>query len=313
MANQGLIGARIPAEYGGASLDEGGYMIVLEELAKCSPSAAVKVLITNSLFLPLVMKSQATTREILRDVVSAKISVAVDHCSAMDKGQGATEGVVISGGRAKGRVQHILHGNADAIIVAAKDPLNSLLLVRSGFKAAAEHPRLGLRGLSFVCVDFDSTDFEVISENGPMLIRSALDAMDLEVAAVLLGIASGALNKAVEYSKSRTTFEHPLKDYQPVAFGLSSLRADEELVRAFIYRVQGEAAAKEMARVKAVALAKRATNQALQVHGGYGYFEDFGVEKFYRDAMAFSILFSRATEDMERLSQHVFGSKAGFL
>jgi len=137
--------------------------------------------------------------------------------------------------------------------------------------------------------------------------------MDLEVAAVLLGIASGALNKAVEYSKSRTTFEHPLKDYQPVAFGLSDLRAEEELVRDFVYDVGGGTAAKEMARIKAAALAKRATNQALQVHGGYGYFEDFGIEKFYRDAMAFSILFNRGTEEMERLSNQIFGSRAGFL
>jgi alkylation response protein AidB-like acyl-CoA dehydrogenase len=311
MASQGFMGARIPTEYGGTGLDERGYMIVLEELARCSPSAAVRVLITNSLFLPLVMPSEKS-REILRDVASAKTSVAVDHCGPLE-GHNRTSGVAIEGSHARGRVDYILNGSADAIIVAANDPQNSLLLVKAGFKPVEEHPRLGLRGLDFSSLDIDSTDFEKLSENGSRLIEAAVNDMDLEVAAVSLGIATGALAKAVEYSKVRTTFEHPLKDFQPVAFGLSLLRAEEEMVRDFAYKEHHAAAGKAMTRAKAVALAKNATNQALQVHGGYGYFEDFGVEKFYRDAMALSILFSRGTKEMERLSEQVFDSKAGFL
>jgi alkylation response protein AidB-like acyl-CoA dehydrogenase len=311
MAAQGFMGARIPAEYGGTGLDERGYMIVLEELARCSPSAAAKVLIANSLFVPLVMASEKS-REILRDVASAKTNVAVDHCGPLE-GHGGSSGVAIEGGRARGKVNYILNGSADAIVVAAKDPQSSLLLVRSGFKPVEQLPRLGLRGLAFSSIAIDSTDFERLSENGSRLIEAAVDDMDLEVAAVSLGIAAGALAKAVEYSKVRTTFEHPLKDYQPVAFGLSLLRADEDMIRDFAYGEHRAAAWKTMARVRAMALAKNATNQALQVHGGYGYFEDFGVEKFYRDAMALSIVFSRGTKDMERLSERVFDSKAGFL
>jgi alkylation response protein AidB-like acyl-CoA dehydrogenase len=221
--------------------------------------------------------------------------------------------VVIENGHARGRVDYVLNANADAIIVAANDPQNSLLLVRTGFRPVEEHPRLGLRGLGFASLAIDSTDFEKLSEMGSRLIEVAVNDMDLEVAAVSLGIAAGALAKAVEYSKARTTFEHPLKDYQPVAFGLSLLRAEEEMIRDFAYGEHHAAAGKTMARVRATALARNATNQALQVHGGYGYFEDFGVEKFYRDAMALSILFSRGTKDMERLSEQTFDSKAGFL
>ncbi len=311
MASQGFMGARIPTEYGGAALDERGYMIVLEELARCSPSAAVRVLITNSLFLPLVMISEKS-KVILRDVASAKTSVAVDHCGLLE-GHSGSSGVVIEGIHVRGRVDCILNGGADAIIVVADDPQNSLLLVKDGFKPIEEHPRLGLRGLGFSSLVIDSTDFERLSENGSRLVEAAVNDMDLEVAAVSIGIAAGALAKAVEYSKVRTTFDHPLKDYQPVAFGLSLLRSEEEMVRDFAYKEHHDAAGKTMARVKAVALARNATNQALQVHGGYGYIEDFGVEKFYRDAMTFSILFSRSIRDMERLSEQVFDSKAGFL
>jgi len=286
-------------------------MIVLEELARSSPSAAVRVLITNSLFLPLVMASEKS-REILRDVASAKTNVAVAHCGPLEGRAGASD-VAVEGGRARGRVDYVLNGGADAVIVAANDPQNSLLLVRAGFKVGEEHRRLGLRGLGFSSLVVDSTDFEKLWENGSRLIEAAVDDMDLEVAAVSLGIAAGALAKAVEYSKVRTTFEHPLKDYQPVAFGLSLLRAEEEMIRDFAYKEKHTAAGKTTARVRALALARNATNQALQVHGGYGYFEDFGVEKFYRDAMALSILFGRGTKDMERLSERVFDSKAGFL
>jgi alkylation response protein AidB-like acyl-CoA dehydrogenase len=186
-------------------------------------------------------------------------------------------------------------------------------MVKGGFMPIEEHPRLGFRGLGFSSLMVETADFEVLAEDGPHLIEAALDDMDLEVAAVSLGIAAGALTKAVEYSKVRTTFEHPLKDYQPVAFGLSTLRAEEEMLRDFAYGGHLTAAAKTMARIQGVSLAKNATKQALQAHGGYGYFEDFGVEKFYRDAMALSILFNRSVKDMERLSEQVFGSKSGFL
>jgi len=310
MASQGFLGARIPPEYGGTGLDERGYMIVLEELARCSPSAAMRVLITNSLFLPLVVQSKA--KEILRDVASAKTNITVDHCGSLMGGKG-DHGLAVEGGRARGRVSYVLNGGASALVTQAGDSDNSLLLVKSGFRKDTDHQRLGLRGLDFSSLIIDSAEFEILSTNGSRLIDAALNDMDLEVAAVCLGIAAGSLAKAVEYSKVRTTFEHPLKDYQPVAFGLSNLRADEEMIRNLAYMENHTPTEKTMARVRATDLARRATNQALQVHGGYGYFEDFGVEKFYRDAMAFSILFNRSMKDTQRLSEQIFDSKAGFL
>jgi alkylation response protein AidB-like acyl-CoA dehydrogenase len=308
MASQGFVGARIPTEHGGTGLDLAGYMIVLEELARVSPSAAVRVLITNSIFLPLVSSSQKGS-EILPDVASAKRNVAV---AGFGITRGAKPGITTEGGRARGRVDHVLNSGADALVAATGDARDSLLLLKSGFRAVGEHPQLGLRGLGFAPIEVDSADFEMLSEGGARLIQGALDAMDLDVAAVSLGIAAGSLTKAVEYSKVRTTFERPLKDYQPVAFGLSLLKAEEDSVRDFAYKESHSAAERTMARVRAVSLARKATNQALQFHGGYGYFEDFGVEKFYRDAMAFSLLFS-GVSDMTRLSEQVFDSKAGMI
>ena len=177
----------------------------------------------------------------------------------------------------------------------------------------AEREHLGFRGLSFSTVEVDSADFETLSASGTGALAAALDSADLEIAAVALGITSGALSKAIEYSKARTTFEHALKDYQPVAFRLASLKAEEEMLRNFIHAADLPAAGRVMARVRAMELAKDAAKQAVQAHGGYGYFEDFGVEMLDRDAVALAILFNRGVREMERLSEGVFQSKAGFL
>jgi alkylation response protein AidB-like acyl-CoA dehydrogenase len=311
MAAQGFVGARVPSELGGTGLDERGYLIVLEELARVSPSAAVKVLITNSLYVPLVMAT-GKGKETLQDVASAKVNVTVAHTSLLE-GYREQTGVTVANSRAQGTKDYVLNSDAKLVILIANGSPGNLILVKGGVEPVNDQTRLGFRGLRFSSIKVDSSDFEALGENGPGLLEEVLNGMDLEVAAVALGITAGAVAKAIDYSKARTTFEHPLKDYQPVAFSLSSLKSEEEMLRSFVYGDGLSGTAKVMARVKATQLARNATKQALQVHGGYGYFGDFGVEKFYRDAMALPLLFSRGTKDMQRLSQAVFESKAGFM
>jgi len=311
LAAQGFLGARIPAEYGGSGLDEQGYLVVLEELARCSPSAAVRVLITNSLFTPLLLSSGKGV-SVLGDVASGSLNASVAYAAALE-GHGPASGLSVADSRVNGRLDYVLNADANVMIAPIAAPSEGLLLLRSGFGPAEDYPRLGFKGLRFAAIQVDSAEYERVSDLGSKQLMDAVSGMDLEIAALSLGIASGALAKAVEYSKARNTFEHPLKDYQPIAFGLSLLRAEEDLLRQFLYSDSLSSAQKTMARVKGLALARSATKQALQVHGGYGYFEDFGVEKFYRDAMALSILFGRSSKDLERLSEGVYGTKAGFL
>ena len=311
MAAQGFIGARVSSELGGTGLDEQGYMIVLEELARVSPSAAVRVLITNSLYLPLVLAA-GKGKETLEGVASAKVNATVAHASLLEGFREQT-GVTVSNSRAQGVKDYVLNSDAKLVIMAANGVPGTLLLVKGGVEPVNDQTRLGFRGLRFSSLKVDSSDYDALGENSQGLLEEALNDMDLAVAAIALGITSGAVAKAIDYSKSRTTFEHPLKDYQPVAFSLSSLKSEEEMLRNFMYSEGLSGGAKVMARVKSTQLARNATKQALQVHGGYGYFGDFGVEKFYRDAMALPLLFSRGAKDMQRLSQVVFESKAGFM
>jgi len=311
MAAQGFMGARIPSEHGGSGLDELGYLIVLEELARCSPSAAARVLITNSLFAPLLLRS-GSAPDLLGEVASGKTNATVSFAVALE-GHGRGEGVTVAGSRAKGRLDFVLNANASLLVGPTAGADGKLLLLKGGFGPVEDYPRLGFKGLRFSAVQVDTGEFEVLADGGPKILDDCLGAMDLDVAAVSLGIASGALAKAVDYSRARSTFEHPLKDYEPIAFGLSLLRSEEEMLRGFLYAPNMPAEGRTMAKVRGMALARDATKQALQVHGGYGYFEDFGVEKFYRDAMALSILFGRSSKDLRRLSEAVYGSRAGFL
>ena len=311
MAAQGFLGASVPGELGGTGLDERGYMIVLEELARVSPSASVKVLIINSLYLPLAMAT-GKGKDTLADVAAGKVNATVAHTSLLE-GYREQTGVTVADSRANGVKDYVLNSDAKLVILAANGAPGNLLLVRGGAEPVNDQTRLGFRGLRFSSVKVDSGDYEVMGGDGLGLMEEALNGMDLGVAAIALGITAGALTKAIDYSRSRTTFDHPLKDYQPVAFSLSSLKSEEEMLRSFIYSEGLSATARVMARVKATQLARNSTKQALQVHGGYGYFGDFGVEKFYRDAMALPLLFSRGVRDMQRLSQAVFESKAGFM
>jgi len=311
MAAQGFLGAYVPSELGGTGLDERGYMIVLEELARVSPSAAVRVLLTNSLYAPLAMATEKG-KKTLEDVASAKVNATVAHTCLLE-GYREQTGVILADSRVKGVKEFVLNSDAGLVILTANGTPGTLLLVRGGVEPVNDQTRLGFRGLRFSSVRVDSGDFEVLGENGAGMLEGALDGMDLEVAAIALGITAGAVAKAIDYSKGRTTFEHPLKDYQPVAFSLSSLKSEEEMLRTYVYGEGLSGTAKVMARVKSTQLARSATKQALQVHGGYGYFGDFGVEKFYRDAMALPLLFSRGVKDMQRLSQAVFESRAGFM
>ena len=311
MATQGFLGAMIPAEHGGAGLDQAAYLLILEELAKSSPSAAARVLITNSLFAPLLVKS-GKSPESLRKAATGELNVSVAFSNILE-GFKSGEKATLNNSAVKGRREYVLNSNADEIITALDDEKNTLVLLKGGFNPDGEHQQLGFRGLKYSGISIDSSDFEVLSENGNRELDEVLNSLDLEIASVALGIASGALNKAIEYSKVRSTFQYLLKDYQPVAFALSSLKSDEEMLRSFIYRPDLTDREKVMARIKAVDLVKRATKQALQTHGGYGYLEDFGVEKFYRDSMALSVMFARNIRDMQRLSELIYESKSGYL
>ena len=297
LASQGFLAARLPEKYGGSGIDHEGYLAILEELATFSPSVAAIVMLTNSLAGPLVGDKAP---DIMGKVASGEARIAISLAPVLN-GSIDYEGLEKSGNSVKGELKHTAVSNGD-FAIALSESDDNLLLVKGGLSAGSRDQGLSFRGLNYGTLKADSSDYEVLSSEGKKALSSAIDNSDLEVAAIALGISRGALDKAVEYVKVRKTFDRPLKDYGPVSATLSKLMAELEILGCYMRNLDhGNRKDRLMIKILSVDLAKRATKYSLQFHGGYGYIEDFGVEKFYRDAMGLSILFQRPHEDSERL------------
>ena len=291
----------------GKAIDMKAFALILENLAKTSPSVAVKVLLTN-LFLTL-----ATEESILNDVSSGSKSGTV-VLSELLGGYSPKERLAINGNRIQGKKEFVVDSDASFIITLVDS--GELVLLKSGFSKDAKHKRLGFRGLDFSTISVNSDNFDVIAKNGLEKLRNAYSRMAIPIAAIAMGIAEGSISKAVEYAKVRMAFNHYLKDFQPIAFNLSSNLAELSMLKQYLSHIVGlEKNSTEalFLKTRSMEAAKEISKNALQTHGGYGYLEDFGVEKFYRDSMALSILFYNEEKEMEQLSEYVFDSKAGFV
>lgn len=305
LASQGFLGALAPVETGGASLDRLGYAILLREIATASPSAAFYIFIQNSLVIRSLMKNNDLER--IASIASGKASGTLAYSSRLNMLESGH--IKKNGNKIEGMLNGVLNSNSNFIIVEAED---KLYLVNSGFEKLPDHEKLGFRGVSFSPVKFDTTDFTALSST----MDEILEDIHLPVAAIAIGIANGALSKAIEYAKERDAFLHKLKDYQPLAFGMAQAYSELDALNTYLVNVaEGQKDLKKELMLKSVSLdfARRTSKLALQVHGGYGYLMDFGVEKFYRDAMFLSIVGGHSLKDKVKLSELIFEGKAGWI
>lgn len=310
IAAQGFLGAVVKPELGGSGLDEKGYLILLDELARASPSVAADVMLLNSFFYPLASLSEDGEKAV-GEILAAGTGVTVGLNPVLE-GYREKHDISDSSGKLDGNEHNLPNRNAASGILLTKD--GKLVLVNNSDSFTGKEYSFGFRGLGLTDVKLNGAQAVTLKDkDGEEEISAALDRADLSVSAVALGIVSGCLAKAIDYSRVRKTFGQSLSDYQPVAFTISSLKGEEEILRRSLYADDLDERSRLMLKIKALELAKRASKYALQVHGGYGYFEDFGVEKFYRDSTALASLFARSVKDHERLSEYVYENKAGFL
>jgi len=305
LASQGFLGALAPVETGGASLDRLGYAILLREIATSSPSAAFYIFIQNSLVIRSLMKDNDLDR--IASIASGRASGTLAYSSRLNMLESGY--ITRNGNRIEGMLNGVLNSNANFIIVGAED---KLYLVNSGFEKLPDHEKLGFRGVSFSPVKFDTTDFLALSSS----MDEILEDIHLPVAAIAIGIANGALSKAIAYAKERDAFLHKLKDFQPLAFGMAQSYSELDALNTYLVSVaEGQKDLKKELMLKSVSLdfARRTSKLALQVHGGYGYLMDFGIEKFYRDAMFLSIVGGHSLKDRVKLSELIFEGRAGWI
>jgi len=309
MSEQGFLGSRFPESLGGSNLDRGAYSIILQETARVSPSLAVKILMLNSIAGELIRDSEA--KNIIPSLLSGEEEIGIAFSEVLN-GLHQEKLPVIKNGKIEGSRETVMNSVGKYLLTAAEGDENPLVLVKSGMKAMEVRHQLGFRGFKISQVNIEAGEYTKICPEGSRRFSEVIDGLGIEVSAIALGISYGSVTKAVDYAKVRTTFQKPLKDYSPVASSLSDVLSEMEILQSYLERsMEMDAKHVLMLKNRSLDLMRRSTKLALQVHGGYGYIQDFGVEKFYRDSMALSSLLANGRRDSLKLAESVFESPSG--
>lgn len=304
MVEQGFM-AMVQDLDGNKVVDRKALSILLETLASSSPSVAMDVFITNALFMKLAPPKE------MEEVSQGTKAGTVAFAEIMSNYENENE-LHVKNGKLAGTKKYVLKPDSDYIIASTSE--GNLIMVKSGFKVIGEHRRLGFRGLKFGTVEFDTDDFVEIGKK-EMLVKVYRESTPF-ITAMAIGISDGSISKAIEYSKVRTAFGSPLKDFQPIAFSLSEQFNELALLKNSLYEMlSGEysESGSLYLKIKSLDLAKEITKNSIQVHGGYGYIEDYAVEKFYRDIMALSVLLFNEEDEKKELAKILYEGEAGII
>ncbi len=327
MGELGFMGMMVPEEFGGGGMDTISYVLALEEIAKVDASAAVIMSVNNSLVCWGIEKygTQAQKEKYLKPLASGE-KLGCFCLSEPEAGSDATSQrtTAIDNGDhylVNGTKNWITNGGSSdiALVIAQTDiekghrGINALIIEKEteGFVVGKKEDKMGIRSSDTHSLMF--SDCRVSKENrlgeegfGFKFAMGTLDGGRIGIAAQALGIASGAFERAVSYSKERKAFGKEISQHQAIQFKLADMRTRIEAARLLIYKAafekdQGrpysEAAA--MAKVYASEVAMWVTTQAVQIHGGYGYVKEYHVERMMRDAKITEIY--EGTSEIQRL------------
>lgn len=316
MGALGMFGGPVPEEYGGAGLDYVSYAIVNEEISKACSSVRTVLSVQLSLVASPILKwgSEAQKRRYLPRLCSAEW-LGCFGLTEPDAGSDAqrlkTFAEKTAGGwRLNGQKIWISNGGVSrlALIIAQTDRENprkmAAFLVETGldgFEAKTMRGKLGLRSSNtaeLFLANVEVPDEALLGEvgDGFRVAMSALDNGRYSVGAGCLGIARGALEASVAYAKERRTFGKPIAAHQLVQDMIARMVVDVEASRLLLYRA-GELknAGKPSTRETSIAkyycseAALRCANDAIQIHGGMGYSNEYPVERYMRDARVATI------------------------
>ncbi|CAA9357231.1 MAG: Acyl-CoA dehydrogenase, short-chain specific [uncultured Gemmatimonadaceae bacterium] len=326
----GFLGMLIPEAYDGLGLDTLSYLVALEEIAAVDASAAVMMSVHNSLPTQMLLRygSEALKDRFLRPMARGELLGAF-ALSEPDSGSDAvslrTQAVrdgdhwVLNGTKA-----WVTNGNtADVILAMARTDgadarrgskgISTFVVTPDlpGFRVGKKETKMGLRASPTVQLSFD--DLRVPAENlvgeegrGFSYALASLDHGRLGIAAQSIGIARAALEAATRYAGERRQFGRAIRDYQAIQFKLADMATRVVASRALLYAA---AAAKDrgeritqyssMAKLMASETAMFVADEAVQIHGGYGYIKDYPVERYLRDAKVTEIY--EGTSEIQRV------------
>jgi alkylation response protein AidB-like acyl-CoA dehydrogenase len=328
MAALGLTGLQFPEQYGGMDTDTLSYLLVIEELAKVSASVAVTLSVHTTVgILPIYnYGTEEQKQKYLPDLISGAKMAAfglTEPNAGSDAGNGLTKAEPVNG-------HYVLNGNklfitnahlADIFVLTARTDreqagnrgLSAFVLEKGapGFTVEEGDEKLGIQGSDWGVLVFEDVKLEKDQllgqpEHGFKIFMNSLDAGRMSIGAMSLGIAEAALADSLKYSKERKQFDKPISDFQAIQFKLADMAVETEAARHLVYHAArlkdaGKPFATEasMAKLWASEACMRAADQAVQIHGGYGYTKDFSVERYFRDAKCTELV--EGTSQIQRL------------
>jgi alkylation response protein AidB-like acyl-CoA dehydrogenase len=323
----GLMGVLVPTEYGGSGMGYDEYVTVVSEIGKICGSISLSVAAHNSLCTGhiLAFGNEEQKKKYLPKLATAEWIGAwglTETGTGSDAGGMNTVAVkdgdhfVING--SKNFITHAISGNVAVVIVRTGEKgdshgMSAFIIEKGtpGFKSGKKENKLGMRAsetAELIFTDCRVHKNQMLGKEGDGFIQAmkVLDGGRISIAAVSLGIAKGAYECALKYSKEREQFGKPISQFQGIAFKLADMATEIEAAELLTFQAadlknRGQKVTKEGAFAKYYAseVAVRCGNDSVQIFGGYGYTKDFPAEKYYRDAKLCTI--GEGTSEIQKL------------
>ena len=323
----GLMGVLVPTEYGGSGFGYLEYVTVISEISKICGSIGLSTAAHNSLCTGHILQfgNEEQKKKYLPKLATA------EHIGAWgltETGTGSDAGgmntvakkdgdyYIING--SKNFITHAISGDVAVVIVRTGEKgdshgMTSFIIEKGtpGFKPGKKENKLGMRAsetAELIFTDCKVHKSQMLGKEGEGFIQAmkVLDGGRISIAALSLGIAKGALEASVKYSKERQQFGKPISHFQGIAFKIADMATEIEAAELLTFQAadmknRGQKVTKESAFAKYYAseVCVRVSNEAVQIFGGYGYTKDFPAEKYYRDSKLCTI--GEGTSEIQKL------------
>lgn len=327
MGELGLMGMMVPMEYGGEGADTLGYVAALAEVAYACAATAVVMSVHNSIVCESILRfgTEDQKQKYLKPLASGRRIGAF----ALTEPHAGSDPVSQSTTAVRDKTTYIINGskrftttgkNSGLVIVTAKTDeglrhkgISAFLVEKNtpGLMVGREEEKMGLRASDTTDLIFE--DCRVPEENrlgregdGFKIAMTALDGGRIGIAAQSVGVAQAAFDATVKYVKQREQFGRKISKFQGLRWTIADMATEIEAARQLMYvaaamKDRGEkfTAQASMAKLFASEMVNRVTAKAIQLHGGYGFTQDYPVERYYRDARVFTIY--EGTSEIQRV------------
>ncbi|MBA3240374.1 MAG: acyl-CoA dehydrogenase [Acidobacteria bacterium] len=327
LAGLGLMGVIFPEQYGGAGMGYVEYVAIIEELSRVDGSVGISVAAHNSLCSNHIFMF-GTEEQKQKYLVPLARGEKLGAWGLTEPGAGSdasgtrTTAVKKNGGwivnGSKNFITHAIHGDTCVAVASTDRAMRSKGITAfifekgmQGFMPGKKEDKLGLRASETASVIFEDCIIPDTNRLGPeglgfIQAMQILDGGRISIAALAVGIAQGAYESALRYSKERKQFGKAISEFQAIQFKLADMATQLEAARLLTYRAatlkdKGRKVSKEsaMAKLFASEIGVKVCEEAIQIHGGYGYTKDYPPEKYWRDSKLCTI--GEGTSEIQRL------------